>query len=127
MKKNHSSRKKGFTLIELLIVIAVIGILAGVILVGANSSRAKAQEQTGRSTMRSTLTYMMLCYGDSFATNTGYVAGNDLCDDALVTDALWPAMPSGCTGFASVVGSNVFSGTCGGVLIICDAALGSCT
>jgi prepilin-type N-terminal cleavage/methylation domain-containing protein len=36
--------RKAFTLIELLIVIAIIGILAGVVLVSTNSSRSKAND-----------------------------------------------------------------------------------
>lgn len=39
-----ADKNKGFTLIELLVVIAIIGLLASIVLVSLNSSRAKARD-----------------------------------------------------------------------------------
>jgi prepilin-type N-terminal cleavage/methylation domain-containing protein len=72
--------KKGFTLVELLVVIAIIGVLATIVLVSLNSSRAKARD-TRRATDIDTIfgalnvyysTYGCLPTPDSTACNNDY-------------------------------------------------------
>jgi len=65
--------KKGFTLIELLVVIAIIGVLASIVMVSLNNSRANAKDARRKMELRQVQTALELYYSNC---NTYKVAQN---------------------------------------------------
>ncbi|MDD3487470.1 MAG: type II secretion system protein [Candidatus Moranbacteria bacterium] len=79
MKKIQDTNK-AFTLIEILVAIAIIGILAGVVLVSMKSYGAKARASKAQAQLASAIPAMISCWG-----NRGKVyqpdsdGGSDIC------------------------------------------------
>ncbi len=81
--------QRGFNLMEILIILAIIGLLMGIALVGAWSARDKAKAARARKEMRQIYNAVMLMEADTemwpghqvpYEIGTG-AAGNEICGD----------------------------------------------
>ena len=78
--------EQGFTLIELLIVIAVIGILAGVVMVNSSGGVEKAKKASAITTASSILPELVTCQDDGgFAKSSAPAAENYVCCSSATT------------------------------------------
>lgn len=84
--------KKGFTILELLVVIAIIGILASVILVAVQNSRAKARDTKRVEEVKSLQSALEL-YRNSNGVYPS-VADSSVTDSTALAAALAPYLPS---------------------------------
>ena len=66
MKYYHMNNRKGFTLIEMLVVVAIVGLLSSVVVVGVGGARQKARDAKRVSDVRQIQTWFESNYTTSY-------------------------------------------------------------
>jgi prepilin-type N-terminal cleavage/methylation domain-containing protein len=109
--------KKAFTLIELLIVIAIIGILAGVVTVNTSNSNKKAKVASALMTMNSVARIANQCLSDGGSLVipvAGTNPGSAICNTGAETlpslaSTTFTYCGSGCGGWTSNSASGTYA------------------
>ena len=137
-EKNNSTNflfaqnQKGFTLVELLIVIAIIGVLAGVVMVSSAGSVEKSKRASAMTTMSSVLPELVACQDDGFGLNA-YNTASTICNDASHT-VKWPdintktgyTVTAGAATNAQILSYTFTAAKTGQITITCSYATNDC-
>ncbi len=103
--------QKGFTLIELLIVIAIIGILSGLLFVNFSGARERARDAKRKSDLNTLKSALQLYYND-FGTFPQSGAGNTIsgCGATGTSVCSWTSGTTAGSAFSAGNPANIYMG-----------------
>lgn len=93
----HTIRKQGFTLIEMLIVVAIIGVLASIVLVGLGPVQRRGRDARRIADLRETQNALELYFGKC-TYYPGGVESGETCSGRIGSPANWQGVQSALTG-----------------------------